>query len=72
MFATGRPQKRLIIKGHQIVGVHIGPKNDVTPFPAVPTIRATSRDKLLPSKTDAPIAAIPGFCMNPDPIDEQG
>jgi hypothetical protein len=50
--------------------VHVGPKNDVAPLPAVPTVRAASGHEFFAPKTDAPISAIPGFCVNSDPIDE--
>jgi hypothetical protein len=70
--AARRLQQRLIKKLDQVVGVHVGPKNDVAPLPAVPTVRAASGHEFFAPKTDAPISAIPGFCMNSDPIDEHG
>src|SRR5271165_1507385 len=72
VFAPGRLQQWLVIKIHEIVGMHICPKNDVAPPAAVPSIWAASRHKLFPSKTDTPVSAITGFCMDSDLVDEHG
>jgi hypothetical protein len=72
MFAARRIQQGPKIKIHQIIGVHIGSKNDVAPFPAIPAVRAASRYKFFPPKTDTSVSAIPGFCVNSDSINEHG
>src|SRR5271157_4032090 len=72
VFAPGRLQQWLVVEIHEIVGMHIRPKNDVAPLAAVPSLWAASRHKLFPSKTDTPVSAITGFCMDSDLIDEHG
>jgi hypothetical protein len=50
----------------------VSPKNDVAPSSTIPAIRATSRHKLFPPKTDAPVSAIPGLSVNSDSVNEHG
>jgi hypothetical protein len=72
VFAARGFQQRPVIKLHQVVGMDIGPKNNVAPSPTIPTIRAASRHKFFPPKTDAPISAIPGLGVNSNPVNEHG
>jgi hypothetical protein len=62
----------LIKKIGERVGMKIGAENHIPTPPAIAAIRAATRHKLFPAKTDAATPAAAGLRKNSDSINEHG
>jgi len=70
MSAVFRLNERLVEKMSEMVGMLIGPQNNIAAAPAVTAIRSALGNEFLAPETDAPASALSGLRKNFDAIDK--